>query len=102
MAQNKHDRPTAAQLAMGGIGIFDANVRARLLQRHRREFQSGKKICAQSLKMATHEVPHLLRRFFPAECDLAATKSQPPIFPEHKPDTEAESVPKRKGDAKAQ
>src|SRR5438552_16059232 len=71
-------------------------MRAHFVERHRRQLQSRKKICAQSLKMLAHETAHFAGRFFRAEGDLDVTKSDTSICPKNQPGAEAPRVPKRK------
>src|SRR5207245_1816641 len=71
-------------------------MRAHFVERHRRQLQSRKKICAQSLKMMAHETAHFAGRFFRAEGDLDVMKSETPIFPKNEPGAEAQRVSKCK------
>src|SRR5438132_703958 len=71
-------------------------MRAHFVERHRRQLQSRKKICAQSLKMMAHETAHFAGRFFRAEGDLDVMKSETPIFSKNEPGAEAQRVSKCK------
>ncbi len=102
VAQDKNYRPAAAQLAMSSIRIFNPHIRAHLLERHRCQFQSRKKIGAEPLKMPTHKAPHLARRFFRAECDVDVAKSEPSIFAKNEPRAEAQRISERKRNAQRQ